>query len=131
MEYEQDFRYTRDPSWVLTAPKSAKQMRASKLLAEEILMDPSPNEQPIHFADSELRHQRHVCGFFRNAEEEYRLLLPFIKEGFDRGEKAFQVVNPKLRDNHVERLNSAGIDVNRVADSGQLELCDWDQAYFP
>jgi hypothetical protein len=124
MEYAQDFRYTHDPSWVLTAPKSAKQMRASKLLAEEILMDPSPNEQPIHFADSELRHQRHVCGFFRNAEEEYRLLLPFIKEGFDRGEKAFQVVNPKLRDNHVERLNSAGIDVNRVADSGQLELCD-------
>jgi hypothetical protein len=96
-------------------------------------MNPSAgtDERPIHFGGSELDPKHHICGFFRNAEEEYRLLLPFIKEGFDRGEKAFHVVNPKLLDNHLERLGSAGIDVNHVADSGQLGLCDWDQAYFP
>ncbi|HEY1469557.1 MAG TPA: MEDS domain-containing protein [Candidatus Acidoferrum sp.] len=96
-------------------------------------MDPSAHnyEPAIHFAGSQLGLKRHVCAFFRSAEEEYRLLLPFIKEGLDRGEKAFHVVSPKLRENHVERLNSVGIDVNHVADSGQLELWDWDQAYFP
>jgi hypothetical protein len=93
-------------------------------------LSPSKNEKPIHFAGSELGPKRHICGFFRNAEEEYRFLLPFIKEGFDRGEKAFHAINPKLIGNHLERLRSAGIDVNRFADSGQLELCDWDQAYF-
>ena len=47
--------------------------------------------QPVRFAGSELGGRQHICGFFRNPEEEYHLLLPFIKEGFERGEKAFHV----------------------------------------
>ena len=86
---------------------------------------------PIRFADSELGSKRHICGFFRNPEEEYRLLLPFIKDGFVRGEKAFHVVDPKLREDHLRRLEAEGIDVIEAEKSGQFEFCDWDQAYFP
>jgi hypothetical protein len=89
------------------------------------------NEQPIRFAGSDLGKNNHICGFFSNREEEYQLLLPFIKDGFARGEKAFHVVNPRLRDDHIQRLESVGIDVEGVEKSGQLELCDWEQAYFP
>jgi len=64
------------------------------------------NEQPIRFAGSDLGPKSHICGFFRNPEE-YRLLLRFIKDGFDRGEKAFHVVNSQLRENHAQRLKSA------------------------
>lgn len=96
-------------------------------------MNPNTNrsEAPIRFAGSELRTQRHVCGFFRNPKEEYELLLPFIKEGFERGEKAFHVVNPTLRSDHVKHLESVGIDVEGTERNGQFELCDWNQAYFP
>jgi hypothetical protein len=96
-------------------------------------MTPTINqpEQPIRFAGSELGKNSHICGFFRNREEEYQLLLPFIKDGFARGEKAFHVVSPRLRDDHVRRLESVGIDVGGVEQSGQLELCNWEQAYFP
>ena len=59
-------------------------------------------EEPIRFAGSVLSAKRHICGFFRTPEEEYQLLLPFIKEGIERGEKAFHVVDPKMRDEHVE-----------------------------
>jgi hypothetical protein len=31
---------------------------------------------------------RHICAFCNNDEEEYRVLLPFIKEGFECGDKA-------------------------------------------
>jgi hypothetical protein len=89
------------------------------------------NEQPIRLAGSELGAKRHICGFFRTPEEEYQLLLPFIKEGFVRGEKAFHVVNPALRDAHVRRLQSAGIDVDELEKNRQLQLRDWNQAYFP
>jgi MEDS: MEthanogen/methylotroph, DcmR Sensory domain len=89
------------------------------------------NEQPIRFAGSELGGKRHICGFFNSADEEYRLLLPFIKEGFDRGERAFHVVDPKLREDHLLRLASVGIDVAQAEQGGQLELCDWEAAYFP
>jgi hypothetical protein len=96
-------------------------------------MTPTINQpgQPIRFAGSELGKNSHICAFFRNRDEEYQLLLPFIKDGVVCGEKAFHVVNPQLRDDHVRRLESAGIDVGGVEKSGQLELCDWEQAYFP
>src|SRR5258707_8340550 len=87
-------------------------------------------EEPIRFAGSELGAHRHICGFFRNPEEEYHLLLPFIKEGLERGEKAFHVVDPKLREDHLRRLDSAGINVAEAEKSGQFELCNWEQMYL-
>ena len=44
---------------------------------------PSESSQPIRFAGSVLGAQRHVCAFFHSPDEEYRVLLPFIKEGFE------------------------------------------------
>src|SRR6266478_9045310 len=55
----------------------------------------SESSQPIRFAGSVLDAKRHVCAFFHSPDEEYRVLLPFIKEGFERGEKAFHIVDPK------------------------------------
>jgi MEDS: MEthanogen/methylotroph, DcmR Sensory domain len=63
--------------------------------------------QPIQFAGSVLDAQRHVCAFFHDPDEEYRVLLPFIKEGFEGGEKAFHIVDPKLRSEHRLWLASA------------------------
>ena len=48
---------------------------------------------PISFAGSQLRETRHICAFFNSDDEEYRVLLPFIKEGFERGDKAVHVVS--------------------------------------
>ena len=90
----------------------------------------SESKQPIRFAGSVLGAQRHVCAFFHNPDEEYRVLLPFIKEGFERGEKAFHIVDPKLREEHRQRLASAGIDVAAVEQSGQFELRNWADAYL-
>ncbi|MEA3208489.1 MAG: hypothetical protein QOE70_1546 [Chthoniobacter sp.] len=87
-------------------------------------------EQPIRFGGTELGGRRHICGFFRTPEEEYQLLLPFIREGIERGEKAFHVVDPKLRDDHLRRMESAGIDVAQAEKCGQFELCNWEQMYL-
>jgi hypothetical protein len=58
-------------------------------------MSPTANsERPIRFAGAARGAKRHICAFFRSPEEEYRVLLPFIKEGIERGEKAFHVVIP-------------------------------------
>jgi MEDS: MEthanogen/methylotroph, DcmR Sensory domain len=86
--------------------------------------------QPIRFAGSVLGAQRHVCAFFHSPDEEYRVLLPFIKEGFERGEKAFHIVDPKLREEHLRRLESVGIDVEAAEKNGQFELRNWADAYL-
>src|SRR6266550_1482833 len=65
------------------------------------------DNQPMRFANATLGKHRHVCAFFHGAEEEYRVLLPFVKEGLARGEKAFHIVDPKLRDEHLDRLPQA------------------------
>jgi|GEM_PF-3305893 hypothetical protein len=43
---------------------------------------------PISLAGSQLGEVRHVCAFFNSDDEEYRVLLPFIKDGFECGDKA-------------------------------------------
>ena len=88
------------------------------------------NNQPIRFAGSELGAQRHICAFFHSADEEYRVVLPFIKDGFECGHKALHVVNPRLRDNHRQRLASAGIDVPAAEESGQFDLRNWADVYL-
>jgi hypothetical protein len=77
---------------------------------------------PISLAGSQLGDTRHVCAFFNSDEEEYQVLLPFIKNGFDCGDRAIHVVNPEQRDDHLRRLAAAGIDTAAAAQRGQFEL---------
>ena len=80
------------------------------------------NVAPISLAGSQLGEVRHVCAFFNSDEEEYRVLLPFIKDGFNCGDKAVHVVNPGQHHDHLQRLSEAGIDVAVARQSGQFEL---------
>jgi len=77
---------------------------------------------PISLAGSHLGEVRHVCAFFNDDDEEYRVLLPFIKDGFMCGDKAVHVVNPDQRHDHLQRLAAAGIDSRAGELSGQLEI---------
>ena len=85
---------------------------------------------PIRFEGSQLSETRHVCAFFNSDEEEYRVLLPFIKDGFRCGHKAVHVVNPEQRNDHLNRLIAAGIDTAAAQQSGQFELKTNTEAYL-
>jgi hypothetical protein len=84
----------------------------------------------VRLAGSVLDRARHVCAFFHGKEEEYRVLLPFIKEGFDQGDRAFHMVDPRDRPEHLRRLHEAGIDVAEAERKGQLEVRRWEEAQF-
>jgi hypothetical protein len=84
----------------------------------------------VRLAGSVLDRSRHVCAFFHRKEEEYRVLLPFIKEGFDEGDRAFHVVDSRHRAEHLRRLQEAGIDVGKAERKGQLEVRGWEDAYL-
>ncbi len=90
----------------------------------------NPSQQPIHFANATLGVQRHICAFFNSPDEEYRVLLPFIREGIERSEKAFHIVDPSLMDDHLGRLHEGGIDTKAAADRGQLVVRRWQDAYL-
>jgi hypothetical protein len=86
---------------------------------------------PIPFAGSQLDETRHVCAFFNSDDEEYRVLLPYIKDGFQCGHRAIHVVNPDRRQDHLQRLAEAGIDSAAAQQSGQLELRTNTDVYLP
>ena len=86
--------------------------------------------QSVRFAGGNLAGQRHICAFFNGADEQYRVLRSFIKDGFDRGDKVFHLVNPALREEHLRQLTNAGIDVQKVSASGQLEVRSWKDTYL-
>src|SRR2546421_9963246 len=88
------------------------------------------SEPPITFAGARLGRYRHVCAFFNTRDEEYRVFLPFIKEGLSHGEKPFHIVDPTLRRDHVERLPATGVDAGVVRRSGQLRVRTWQEAYL-
>jgi hypothetical protein len=79
----------------------------------------------LQFAVGNLAGQRHICAFFNSTDEEHRVLRSFIKDGFDRGDKAFHLVNPELREDHLKRLADAGINVQEAMHTGQLEVQPW------
>jgi len=87
-------------------------------------------EHSVQFAGRPLGRERHICAFFNSIDEEHRVLRTFIREGIDRGEKAFHIVDPELREVHLKRLAEAGIDVEQAVGRRQLEVRPWQDAYL-
>src|SRR5256884_288672 len=60
----------------------------------------------------------------------YGVLLLFTRGGSDRRERALHIVDPKLRAEHIRRLEGIGIDTAAAEASQQLELRVWEEAYL-
>jgi hypothetical protein len=88
------------------------------------------NGGSVRCAGAMLGQHRHIGAFFNSFDEQHRVLRPFIKEGFDRGDKAVHIVEPELQGQHLKRLAEAGIDVEQATGTGQLELRGWQDAYL-
>jgi hypothetical protein len=83
-------------------------------------------DNSLRIALDDLGENRHVCAFFNGMDEHYRVLEPFIKGGFDNGDRAFHLVDPERLEDHLRRLADAGIDVGDAVASGQLEVHPWE-----
>ena len=84
----------------------------------------------VHLAGSVLDRSRHVCAFFHSKVEEYRVLMPFIKEGFEQGDRAFHIIDAHRREDHMGRLQGAGIDIARAEGDERLVVRHWEDAYL-
>jgi hypothetical protein len=83
------------------------------------------NGHSLEFAGGTLGRHRHICAFFNSNDEQHRVLGSFIKDGFDQGDKAFHLVDPEQREEHLRRLAEAGIKVQEAMGTGQLEVRPW------
>ena len=84
----------------------------------------------IVFAGARLTDQRHVCAFFDSEDEWYRVLTPFIRDGFTANDRSFHIVDPASRDAHLERLRRDGMPVDAALERGSLEVRVWQETYL-
>jgi hypothetical protein len=83
------------------------------------------HDTSLPLGGSTLAQHRHICAFFNGMDEQHRVLGSFIKDGFELGDKAFHLVDPERREEHLVRLADAGIDVEEAMGTGQLEVRPW------
>ena len=86
------------------------------------------NDGTVRCASGNLGQHRHICAFFNTVDEQHRVLRPFIKDGFDRGDKAYHYVDPERREEHLRWLAEAGINVQEAMGTGQLEVWPWQDS---
>ena len=87
--------------------------------------------EPLHRAGSGLDRHRHVRVLYHSLDEEYRVLRPFIKKGFQKGDKAFHIIDRQHRPEHLQRLrDDLGVDVAATEQTGQLEVRRWEEAHL-
>ena len=55
----------------------------------------------------------------------------FVRDGLERGERVLHLVRSQYREEHLERLRGAGIDVATAQQRGQLEVAIPEETYLP
>jgi MEDS: MEthanogen/methylotroph, DcmR Sensory domain len=96
-------------------------MRAEKIMA---------SSRKVNLAGRQIGCSSHACAFFHSDDQFYKVMLPFIREGFSAGDRAVHIVDPAKRDRHLEALAAAGIDAKGSQDTRQLEVRRWEEAYL-
>jgi len=88
------------------------------------------NLPPIRLAGRTLSRHNHICAFFNSREERDRIVLPYLKEAYDQGEKLFHIVDARLHEEHRSACRHCGIDVAGAEASGQLEIHEYEDTYL-
>jgi len=63
-------------------------------------------------------------------DQEDKVVVPFLKEGINRGEKAFCALDHESRLHLLQNLSREGIDVASAEKRGQLELKEFEETYI-
>jgi len=86
------------------------------------------SEKPIRLAGVNLGRHRHVCAFFDNQDQEDKVIIPFLKEGIDSGERAFCISGTEMQRHLLQKLRDAGTEVAMAEKRDQLKIEQWGKA---
>jgi hypothetical protein len=88
------------------------------------------SKRTVQLARSTVECPCHACAFFHTRDEEYEIVLPFVKDGLDIGDMNYQFVDRELRAERFERLKESGIDIASAEQGGLLEVLSWEDVYL-
>lgn len=86
-------------------------------------------EEPV-ICGQPIRGRKHICAFFDSREQQYEILLPFLKQGLRAGDKLLSIVDPDNLADHRRRCTKAGIDLAAADRAGRLGLFTFEDTYL-
>jgi MEDS: MEthanogen/methylotroph, DcmR Sensory domain len=87
-------------------------------------------QQSVTLCGETLTGPLHICAFFDSREEQYEVLLPWIKEGIYNNEEVLNILESKLHAEHCSRLAKENIPVRESIESGQLKIASTEDTYL-
>jgi hypothetical protein len=100
------------------------------LLFESYLYINMNQQKTICLCGEHLSGPLHVCAFFDSRDEQYEILLPWLKEGIDRKEEVLTILSEGLHSDHCSRLSQAGINVKEAVENKQLKIVASENSYL-
>ena len=88
------------------------------------------NEQSVTVCGETLPGPLHICAFFDSREEQYEIMLPWLKEGIDNNEEVLTILSSDLHKDHCSRLSNAGIPVEDSIANNQLKIVATEDSYL-
>lgn len=87
-------------------------------------------EQYFSVCGERLLAPMHICGFFDSVDQQYEIILPYLKEGLANKEEVLNILESTSYDEHCERLAGVGVPVKEKLETGQLKVLGSDETYL-
>ncbi len=87
-------------------------------------------QTPFSVCGESLSAPMHICGFFDSKEQQYEVIMPYIKEGLDNNEKVINILEGHRHKEHCGCLSNNGIPLAGKLATGQLEVLASEKTYY-
>ncbi len=81
-------------------------------------------------AIEQLNVHDHICSIYETREEQFSVIIPFIKIGLDRGEKCVYIVEENTAQEVLNAMEKEGIDTDSSIKSGSLRIFNKQDTYL-
>jgi hypothetical protein len=87
-------------------------------------------EAPILPSIAQMHSGDHYCGIYRTDEDHRAIIVDFIRQGVQKRERMFYIVNIQTAAQLKATLAAANIDVDELVNKGQLVIVTAKEAYL-
>jgi len=87
-------------------------------------------QQSVTICGEILTGPLHICAFFDSREEQYEILLPWLKEGLINKEEIIAILESNKHHDHCSRMAKADIPVKERLANGQLKVLAAEDTYI-
>jgi hypothetical protein len=85
-----------------------------------------PATDTVRLCGEDVHRPGHICAFFDSRDDEYEVLLPYLRQGVDAGEDVLNVLDGSRLPEHGRRLRDAGMN----PDLGQVSVAASEHTYL-